>query len=161
MYLKLFILLAMTSLAHAATPEQSAKEFVQKKHFQGAETMLTVIEDKSITFSRAHLYRVRPLKSKGGWTVLVLESGESVEADKSSLSAFLKSIEKGLAKVTISDPKDMVKVSNGLLNHLSTSQRSVKCSEKKCELEFTEGEFAGQKASLAVDAKAGSIKVEK
>ncbi len=163
--LKYFVIgLSFISLAYAAVPELAVKKFVQEKYFKGAETTLNVLEDKSIPFASARLYRVRPMRGEGGWTILVDANGKSVEANKTSLKSFLKSLESGLAKVKFSDDSnEAVKISNGLLNHLSTGRRNVHCSDgktqKKCELSFSEGNFSGQKSSLVFDLKSGSIKV--
>lgn len=156
MYLKFFVLsLSLSFIAQAASPELAVRKFIRDKYFKGEEKTLSVIQDKNVPIQ---LYRVRPMKSEGGWTVMVDENGESREADKTSFKSFLGSLEKGLTKLKISkDSNEAVKISNGLINHLTSARRNVKCAEESkqlnCELSILEGEFAGQKASLKFAVK--------
>lgn len=166
MFLKfIFLSLSLSYVAHASAPEIAVRKFVSDKYFKGADKTLSVNEDKNMPFLSAHLYRVRPMKGESGWTVLVDETGTARETDKTSLKSFLQSLEKGFEKVKLSsDPKESVKISNGLINHLTSGRRDVNCKDEKgqinCELSILEGQFAGQKASLGFDAKAGAIKVK-
>ena len=166
MYLKFIVLsLSMSIVAQAAAPEIAVRKFVSDKYFKGTEKTLSVSEDKNMPFMSARLYRVRPMKGEGGWTVLVDESGDARETDKTSLKSFLRSLEKGFEKVKLSsESKDAVKISNSLINHLTSGRRDVNCKDYKgqinCELSILEGQFIGQKASLGFDVKAGMIKIK-
>lgn len=155
----------MSFLAEASAPEIAVRKFISDKYYKGADKTLSAIEDRNLPFLSARLYRVRPMKGEGGWTVLVDESGNSRETDKSSLKSFLSSLKTGFEKVKLSgESQEAVKISNALINHLTSGKRDVKCKEESgqmnCVLSVLEGQFSGQKASLVFDGKAGAINVK-
>jgi hypothetical protein len=159
-YSKIFFFTALLSLPVMAATDISVRKFIQKKYLNGKASTLSVSED-----DRMKLYRVREITGNRGWTVVADKSGKVSEVDKSALVPFLKSLGPAFQSVKFQskDNSEATKISNTLLNHLSTAQRTVECAPQGkltlCGISFSEGELADQKAELLFDFQKNSIRI--
>lgn len=155
---KLFLVLIFLSASlSASTVEDSVRAHITKK-FRVKSIILN--EDRSLPFSGSHLFRVRDLTGSRGWTVLVDEKGRVKDVNKNSLKTFLRSLETGLKSMNMKSG-DEVRITNGLLNHLTTARRSVSCHPEKaltlCDVGIPEGNLAGQSVKLLFNFEKGSV----
>lgn len=154
-------------VAVSAGPREQIRDFLRKKYFKDRKASLILEEDSGVPFARAKIYRVRDFTGQRGWIILETDTGNISEADRTSVEKFLRSLERGLVKMSFEkkDQEEAARISNLLLNFLGPWSRNVVCTSGKerafCELSFSEGPLAAEKANLLYDFKEGFILVRK